>query len=175
MISIARSVLLGCMVFTGCHSVKRAAVTTFRVIDTPARYVRERIDAPETTTTTTTTSEYATSDVLYPGRPVVIPTATPPPNQRIVPRNRVTSPTPTPGRMARTEPDSPPQPTPSPRASPRSTAAPSTREFPTARAVPGKPGYVYSIDPNGGIVDVTGYKSGDKAKDPYTQQIFIVP
>jgi hypothetical protein len=41
--------------------------------------------------------------------------------------------------------------------------------------VPGRPGYVYSTDPNGGIVDVTGYKSGDKAKDPYTQQIFIVP
>jgi hypothetical protein len=48
-------------------------------------------------------------------------------------------------------------------------------EYPTARPVPGKPGFVYSIDPNGGMVDVTGYKSGDKAKDPYTHQIFIVP
>jgi len=25
------------------------------------------------------------------------------------------------------------------------------------------------------MIDVTGYKSGDKAKDPYTKQIFIVP
>jgi hypothetical protein len=41
--------------------------------------------------------------------------------------------------------------------------------------VPGKPGFVYSIDSNGGMVDVTGYKSGDKAKDPYTHQVFIVP
>jgi hypothetical protein len=41
--------------------------------------------------------------------------------------------------------------------------------------VPGRPGYVYSLDPNGGMIDVTGYKPGDKAKDPYTKQIFIVP
>ncbi len=56
----------------------------------------------------------------------------------------------------------------------KASAAP-TAQFPTAKPVPGKPGYVYSIDPKGGIVDVTGYKPGDKAKDPYTQQVFIVP
>ncbi len=61
-----------------------------------------------------------------------------------------------------------------PTATPRPKAV-ATQQFPTAKPVPGKPGYVYSIDPKGGIVDVTGYKSGDKAKDPYTQQIFVVP
>jgi hypothetical protein len=54
---------------------------------------------------------------------------------------------------------------------PASTA----EQFPTARPVPDKPGFVYSVDPKGGIIDVTGYKSGDKAKDPYTKQIFVVP
>jgi hypothetical protein len=50
-----------------------------------------------------------------------------------------------------------------------------TTDFPIARPVPGRPGFVYSLDPNGGIVDVNGYKPGDKAKDPYTKQIFVVP
>ena len=59
---------------------------------------------------------------------------------------------------------------------PRATPPPASEEqFPTARPVPDKPGFVYSVDAKGGIVDVTGYKSGDKAKDPYTKQIFIVP
>jgi hypothetical protein len=65
------------------------------------------------------------------------------------------------------------QPRPSPTPRPPSTRP--TQQFPIARPVPGKPGYVYSVDPKGGIVDVTGYNPGDKAKDPYTQQIFIVP
>jgi hypothetical protein len=60
-----------------------------------------------------------------------------------------------------------------PTAAARPTPAPTN--FPTARPVPGRPGFVYSLDPNGGIVDVNGYKPGDKAKDPYTKQIFIVP
>ena len=30
-------------------------------------------------------------------------------------------------------------------------------------------------DPNGGYVDVTGYQSGSKVKDPYSQKIFLVP
>ena len=61
-----------------------------------------------------------------------------------------------------------------PRKSPASPTQ-KTTEAPVARPVPGKPGYVYSLDPQGGIVDVTGYKSGDKAKDPYTKQVFIIP
>jgi hypothetical protein len=173
MVSTARLVLLCGILLTGCHTVKRAAVTTFRVIDTPARYVRERIDQPATTTTTTT--QYATSDVVYPGRPV---NATPPASgrpQAVAPPVRDTSPPPGPRSIARNETTSSAPPSPAPRATPRPTAAPPASDFPTAKPVPGKPGYVYSIDPNGGIVDVTGYKSGDKAKDPYTKQIFIVP
>jgi hypothetical protein len=45
-----------------------------------------------------------------------------------------------------------------------------------AKPVPGKPGYVFSpYDANGGYVDVSGYPSGSKVKDPYSQKIFLVP
>jgi hypothetical protein len=44
-----------------------------------------------------------------------------------------------------------------------------------ARAVPGKPGYVYSPSDSSKYVDVTGYIPGSKVKDPYVQKIFIVP
>jgi hypothetical protein len=49
-------------------------------------------------------------------------------------------------------------------------------KFPTAKSVPGKPGYVFSpYDPNGGYVDVNGFTSGSKVKDPYSGKIFLVP
>jgi hypothetical protein len=52
----------------------------------------------------------------------------------------------------------------------------STSDFPTARAVPDKPGYVYSpFDSSGRYVDVSGYTAGTKVKDPWTDKIFIVP
>ena len=48
--------------------------------------------------------------------------------------------------------------------------------FPTAKAVPGKPGYVFSpFDTKGRYIDVSGYPPGSKAKDPWTNKIFIVP
>jgi hypothetical protein len=49
-------------------------------------------------------------------------------------------------------------------------------EFPTAKLVPGKPEYVVSpFDSSGRYVDVSGYTSGSKVKDPWTNKIFIVP
>jgi len=48
-------------------------------------------------------------------------------------------------------------------------------QFPVARVVPGKPGYVYSPYDSSKYVDVTGYTPGSKVKDPYVQKIFIVP
>lgn len=159
MIRGASLVILAGVVFAGCTATKKAAVTTFHVIDAPANYVRHKIDEPQTTTTTTTTS-----DVVNPGYAV---TQSTPPPRVVTTQRRTTTPT-----------------VPSPSEGPRKvTAAPSSRpaatsqstQFPVARPVPGRPGYVYSIDPNGGIIDVTSYKPGDKAKDPYTKQIFIVP
>jgi PEGA domain len=68
-----------------------------------------------------------------------------------------------------------------PRVKPSSLPSPRTSSsteptFPTAKAVPGKPGYVISpFDTKGRYIDVSGYPSGSKAKDPWTDKIFIVP
>jgi len=48
--------------------------------------------------------------------------------------------------------------------------------FPTAKAVPGKSGYVFSpFDTEGRYVDVSGFAPGTKVKDPWTDKIFRVP
>ena len=154
MIAIARLFALLCLVLAGCSTAKKVAVSSFRVVDAPARYVRDHIDPPVTTATTT-----ETSDVEKPGHPIATPT--PVASSRRTTTTTTDAPT---GAGARSNP---------PAATPKNASAPSS--FPTARTVPGRPGYVYSLDPNGGIVDVTGYKSGDKAKDPYTKQVFIIP
>lgn len=161
----ARFVLLSAIILTGCRTAEKAAVTTFHVIDAPAHYIREHIDRSETTTTTTTVS-----DVSTPGAPIE---PTPKVSHREASTHRTsTSETTRPQNevASTTSRKTPANPTPVARQS--STG---TTQFPTAKPVPGKPGYVYSIDPAGGIIDVTGYKPGDKAKDPYTKQIFIVP
>jgi hypothetical protein len=50
-------------------------------------------------------------------------------------------------------------------------------EFPTAKPVPEKPGFVYNpFDPTSKrLLDVTGKPSGTKVKDPSTGKMFIVP
>lgn len=171
--STALILLVGGVFATGCHTAKEVAVTSFRVIDAPARYVRQRIDSPGTTRTTTQVVESDT--VMNPGRPIE-----PAPE----PRRRVT--TTTTSREAdiarRSTPRSSPAGAnsiskPSSAQSPqRLTTPPSTAQFPTAKPVPGKAGYVFSpFDPSGGYVDVNGYTSGQKVKDPYSGKIFLVP
>lgn len=149
----------------GCHTAKDVAVTTFHVIDAPASYVRRHIDQPDQATTTTTTT---VSDVTNPGQPVE-PSAA---SRRTTEQRSLA--------QSRSSPES--QQTRSTATTSRSTPAPPPRttssqpQFPTAKPVPGKPGFVFSpYDANGGYVDVTGYPSGSKAKDPYSQKIFIVP
>lgn len=164
--------LLGVLGLGGCKATHDVAVSTFRVIDAPANYVRRHIDGETTTTTTTTTA--ASDAVTTPGRTV---TTTNPssrdPQQRTVtqtqPRsNAAPSATPRSSSTAVTE-KSKPSPSPS-----RSTTT--QAQYPTAKPVPGKPGYVFSpFDPSGGYVDVNGYTSGQKVKDPYSGKIFLVP
>jgi hypothetical protein len=164
-----RILLLGTIVLSGCSTAHDVAVTSFRVLDAPANFVRQRVDSPTETTTTTTTT---TSDVNTPGRTVTVA-----PTDRNQPRRQVTTqnqpgPTATPrvSRTATVE-KSKPSPTPGPRSV---TSQPP--QYPTAKPVPGKPGYVFSpFDPSGGYVDVNGYTSGSKVKDPYSGKIFLVP
>jgi hypothetical protein len=65
---------------------------------------------------------------------------------------------------------------PEPKPSPPAQASSASAVFPTAKAVPDKPGYVFSpFDSGGRYVDVSGYTPGTKVKDPWTDKIFIVP
>jgi hypothetical protein len=56
-----------------------------------------------------------------------------------------------------------------------STTSPSDSQFPTAKQVPNKPGFVFSPSDPSKYVDVSGYPSGSKVKDPYSGKIFTVP
>jgi hypothetical protein len=169
--TVQRILLLGTVVLGGCHTAHDVAVTSFRVIDAPANYVRRHIAGSDATTTTTTTTT-AASDSVTPGR--TIQTA---PNSREPQRQPVTQPQPRPAAIPQATPrntiTAKPRLSPSPM--PRNVTAPPT-EYPTAKVVPGKPGYVFSpYDPNGGYVDVNGFPSGSKVKDPYSGKVFLVP
>ena len=170
--TVRRILLLGTVILCGCQAARNVAVTSFRVIDAPANYVRRKIDNSATTTQTTTTTTTASSDAVTPGRPVNVG-----PNSR-EPQSK-------PVAQTQSQPSAPPQPPPrntvtekprlSPSPMPRSVTALPT-EYPTAKVVPGKPGYVFSpYDSSGGYVDVTGYAAGSKVKDPYSGKVFLVP
>ena len=171
-------VLLLTPLFPSCETAHNAAVTTFRVIDAPAAYIRRKIDEePQTTATTatTTTETQAYSDTAANPPLASNPFQPPPPTQThepSPPAEGEPGPTATP-RVARNENVSRTQPTDS---SVAHTASSQNTDIPYGKPVPGKPGYVFSpFDKNGGYVDVTGYSPGQKVKDPYTGRIFLVP
>jgi hypothetical protein len=60
-----------------------------------------------------------------------------------------------------------------------STVPPAQRsrtDSPYAIPVPNKPGFVTSpYSPKSGYVDIRGFPSGTKVKDPYTGKVFITP
>ena len=158
-------------IFSSCRTAHNVAVTSFRVVDAPAAYIRRHVDESDTTTTTTTTT--ADSDVVAPGR--VINSAPPNTENRTVSPSRPHSTSNVSGSGSQSE-TVKARPKPPPSGSPRMATSQSASQVPTAKPVPGKPGYVFSpFDPNGGYVDVTGYKPGDKVKDPYSKKIFLVP
>jgi hypothetical protein len=152
--------LLAAIACGGCRTTREVASTTTQVVTAPARYVaREMRGEPEQTTETTT---------VYEGVPVSPPPPPPPPTT-MQPRERERTTT------AVTESAAPPAPPSRPSATPHaitsSTAAP---QFPVAKPVPGKPGFVYSPF-DGAMIDVRDFPAGSKAKDPGTNKIFIVP
>ena len=173
-------------VLPSCETAHNAAVTTFRVVDAPAAYVRRKLDVDqpvETTTTTTTTETPIYSDTAqnppsqpYPVQPppavqtqrrVVTDESNPPPSPDEQPRPSAAP------HVAHKESGSHNQPT---KSAPPQTASSPGGDFPYGKPVPGKPGYVFSpFDKNGGYVDVTGYSPGQKVKDPYSGKIFLVP
>ena len=183
---IILTLLLAPLVLPSCETTRKAAVTTFRVVDAPAAYVRRQLDVdqePQTTSTTTTTETqvYADTAPSPPSQPYRVQQPPPPPpaqNQRRIVTNETN---PEPPAEADVRQTAPPRTSSGPRSQPTSTPPPrttssQTSDLPYGKPVPGKPGYVFSpFDKNGGYVDVTGYTPGQKVKDPYTGKIFLVP
>ena len=160
--------LLGLVVLNGCRTAHDVAVTSFRVLDAPANYVRNRIDGDRQTTTTTTTTT-SSDAVTTPGR-TITPSTTSTERRTTAETTSRAKPSPSPKSSPATVTEKS-----KPSSSPSRNASGQT-QFPTAKPVPGKPGYVFSpYDPSGGYVDVTGYTSGQKVKDPYSGKIFLVP
>jgi hypothetical protein len=188
--------LLVVFALTSCETTHRAAVSTFRVLDAPNVYIRRQLGVDEeqpaaTTTTTTTQTAYSDTANVPPQQPYPVqprsnqpygnqpPSPPPVQTQRRITEERETAPAPpasgptaTPRVAQKESRTTEPQPT----TTPRTTSTQKNSDFPYAKPVPGKPGYVYSpFDPNGGYVDVKGYAPGQKVKDPYSGKIFLVP
>jgi len=154
--------LVGCgatrdVAVTSYHVTRGVAVGSYRVATAPVHYAlkRHRDDSSITTETTS-------SDVSAPGYPTSAPevatTQSQPARERVSRASR--------DETAQTK----------PRRSPAPRTSSAQLELPTAKAVPDKPGYVVSpFDASGRYVDVSGYASGSKVKDPWTDKIFIVP
>ena len=166
MIRLAALTFVLALVTAGCRTAENVASTSAAVVTAPAHFVRNKLRGDEQPTTETT---------VYEGQPVeAMPpqaSATPFRPTRTVTSTTSASP---PSQPDETRPST--AVTPWPSATPRSSSSNAAAQFPVAKPVPGKPGYVFSpYDPNGGYVDVTGYQSGSKVKDPYSQKIFLVP
>ena len=151
-----------------CRTAENVASTSAAVVTAPVHFVSKKLGGESTETTDTT---------VYETQPVE---TTPPPPQAIPARSprTITSTTTTASSPPQQNGSHPPTSAVSrPAATPQtSSTSAAPAQFPVAKPVPGKPGYVFSpYDPNGGYVDVSGYPAGSKVKDPYSQKIFLVP
>jgi hypothetical protein len=152
------------------HVTRDVAVGSYRVATAPVHYALRRHSNEPTMVGTTDAVE---SDVTEPGHPA--------------PSTEVASSAPQRGPKADTAKTQKPSRTspsvaqtgksePGPKPAAPSQGSSTSTAFPTAKAVPGKPGYVFSpFDSSGRYVDVSGYTPGTKVKDPWTDKIFVVP
>jgi len=150
------------------HVTRDVAVGSYRVATAPVHYALRRHSNGPTMVGTTDAIE---SDVTQPGHAPSTHVASAPQRRSKADTARTQEPSKTASRVIHTETAEPePKPSPPPQAPSTSTA------FPTAKAVPDKPGYVFSpFDSSGRYVDVSGYAPGTKVKDPWTDKIFVVP
>jgi hypothetical protein len=174
-----RAMVLGAILLAGCgttrnvavssyHVTRDVAVGSYRVATAPVHYALRRHGNEPTMIGTTDAIE---SDVTQPGQPAPSThVAAAPEPRRKTDTARSQKPPKKTAPVAYSE-ITQPEPRPS---APVQTS--STSAFPTAKAVPDKPGYVFSpFDSSGRYVDVSGYTPGTKVKDPWTDKIFIVP
>jgi hypothetical protein len=152
----------------GSYKVARAvAVGSYRVATAPVYYAtRKRGDGSSTMVGTETPS-----DVTNPGQSIPPEMSSAPQQQPRVEAERGQS-----RRSSGTSVSSRKEATQSSTSVSSSGAAAPSTAFPTGKLVPGKPGYVFSpFDKEGRYVDVSGFPSGTKVKDPWTDKIFLVP
>jgi hypothetical protein len=167
---VAAVLLAGCgttrnVAKTSYHVTRDVAVGSYRVATAPVHYALKGRGGPKMVGTTDVTS----SDVTEPGYPVST-SQTASTSQR---RSKVQ--TESSQSSARTASQDARRETTQPNQKSAQASYPQTA-FPTAKAVPDKPGYVFSpFDSSGRYVDVSGYGSGTKVKDPWTDKIFVVP
>jgi len=174
-----RAMVLAAVLLAGCgttgnvaktsYQVTRdVAVGSYRVATAPVHYALRRHTNEPTMVGTTDAIE---SDVTQPGHPAqTTHVASAPQSRRKTDTTKSQKPSKTTPPVAYSETTQPEPRTSSPAQGSASAA------FPTAKAVPDKPGYVFSpFDSSGRYVDVSGYTSGTKVKDPWTDKIFIVP
>jgi hypothetical protein len=152
---------------TSYHVTRDVAVGSYRVATAPVHYALGRHGEPKMVGTA------EASDVTQPGQPVASQqTASTPPRRPKVQSETSQSSARTSSHVARSQAS---QQQPQPKSSSSGASYPQA-DFPTAKAVPDKPGYVFSpFDSSGRYVDVSGYTSGTKVKDPWTDKIFVVP
>jgi hypothetical protein len=173
-----RVLLIAAVLFAGCGTTRNVAVTSYhvtrdvavgsyRVATAPVHYALKGRGEPKMVGTT----EAASSDVTQPGQPVSTSEVASAPRRRSKHQTESSQSSARTTSQARSEAT---QPNPRP-SSPAQASYPRT-QLPTAKAVPDKPGYVFSpFDSSRRYVDVSGYASGTKVKDPWTDKIFIVP
>src|ERR1051325_229712 len=172
------AMMFGAVLLAGCgttrnvavssyHVTRDVAVGSYRVATAPVHYALRRHGNEPTMIGTTDAGE---SDVTQPGHTVAsMQVASPRQPRPNADTTRSQRPAKAPPPVAYSE-------TAQPQLKPSSPLPSSTSAFPTAKAVPDKPGYVFSpFDSSGRYVDVSGYTPGTKVKDPWTDKIFIVP
>ena len=174
---LGRAMVLGAVLLAGCgttrnvavssyHATRDVAVGSYRVATAPVHYALRRHSNEPTMIGTTDAIE---SDVSQPGHPAPTQVASAPQPRRKADATRSQKPAKITPPVAYSE-------TTQPERRPSSPEQASSSAFPTAKAVPDKPGYVFSpFDSSGRYVDVSGYTPGTKVKDPWTDKIFIVP
>jgi hypothetical protein len=172
--------VLGAILLAGCgttrnvavssyHVTRDVAVGSYRVATAPVHYALGRHSNEPTMVGTTDAIE---SDVTEPGHPAAstqVASAPQPRRKADTTRSQERPRTTPPVAYSETT-------QPEPRTSAPAKLSSTSTGFPTAKAVPDKPGYVFSpFDSSGRYVDVSGYTPGTKVKDPWTDKIFIVP
>jgi hypothetical protein len=176
----ARALMFAAILLGGCRASRDVAVTSYhvtrgvavgsyRVATAPVHYALRRHgdESSPTVTTETTSSGEAGASQPVPASEVAVTQPKPQPATERSPNRSSTA-------VSRASRKEGAQARPKP--SPSSRGSSAQGEFPTAKAVPGKPGYVISpFDSSGRYVDVSGYTSGSKVKDPWTDKIFVVP